>query len=192
MAHLLLSALRHRAADLGEQAFYLATDTYREALDQVREPLSVCSPTSYAAERFVHSLDNVEVFAEPWLRHLAGGFRSLGGWPRCQAAAARGLLPGMHVVGMTCSWTAASPRVVDGTTTPTTANHRRPGLIAWRSASLVGQRGRHRREAAGELPDGAAGRRPAPAHDPGLLSSSRRSTAAASPLETRSETHGGR
>lgn len=40
-AHLLLSALRHRAADLGEQALYLATDTYREALDQVREPLSV-------------------------------------------------------------------------------------------------------------------------------------------------------
>ncbi len=60
-AHLLLSALRHRAAELGEQALYLATDTYREALDQVREPLSVCSPTSYAAERFVHSLDGVEV-----------------------------------------------------------------------------------------------------------------------------------
>ena len=60
-AHLLLSALRHRAAELGEQALFLATDTYREALDQVREPLSVCSPTSYAAERFVHSLDGVEV-----------------------------------------------------------------------------------------------------------------------------------
>ena len=60
-AHLLLSALRHRAAELGEQALYLATDTYREALDQVREPLSVCAPTSYAAERFVHSLDRVEV-----------------------------------------------------------------------------------------------------------------------------------
>jgi deoxyribodipyrimidine photolyase-related protein len=60
-AHLLLSAMRRRAAELGEQALYLAGDTYREALDQVRGRVSVCSPTSYAAERFVRSLDRVEI-----------------------------------------------------------------------------------------------------------------------------------
>jgi hypothetical protein len=54
-AHLLLSALRHRAAELGEQALVLRVDTYDEALAQVGEPLSVVQPTSYAADRFVRS-----------------------------------------------------------------------------------------------------------------------------------------
>ncbi len=60
-AHLVLSALRHRAAELGDQAVFLQTRTYREALDKVNEPVSVCSPTSWAAEKFVHSLPAVEV-----------------------------------------------------------------------------------------------------------------------------------
>ncbi|OBJ55586.1 cryptochrome/photolyase family protein [Mycobacterium sp. 1423905.2] len=60
-AHLVLSALRHRAAELGEQALFLQTHTYREALDQVDGPLSVCQPTSWAADRFVRSLPHVEV-----------------------------------------------------------------------------------------------------------------------------------
>ena len=50
-AHLLLSALRHRAAELGDQAVFLQTDTYAEALDQVHEPLSVCAPTTWPARR---------------------------------------------------------------------------------------------------------------------------------------------
>jgi deoxyribodipyrimidine photolyase-related protein len=63
-AHLILSALRHRVAELGEQAIFLQTETYREALEQVRsadgpEPLSVCAPTSRGADRFVRSLDQV-------------------------------------------------------------------------------------------------------------------------------------
>src|SRR3954462_7845665 len=58
-AHLILSALRHRAAELGEQALFLQTETYREALAQVDEPLSVCAPTSRGADRFVRSLDQV-------------------------------------------------------------------------------------------------------------------------------------
>src|SRR4051794_24809926 len=37
-AHLLLSALRHRAAALGDQALFLQTGTYAEALDQVPGP----------------------------------------------------------------------------------------------------------------------------------------------------------
>jgi deoxyribodipyrimidine photolyase-related protein len=52
-AHLLLSALRHRALELGQQCTYLQVDTYDEALRQVDEPLSVVQPTSYAADRFV-------------------------------------------------------------------------------------------------------------------------------------------
>lgn len=60
-AHLVLSALRHRAAELGEQAVFLQTSSYREALDQLEEPVSVCQPTSWAADRFVQSLPSVEV-----------------------------------------------------------------------------------------------------------------------------------
>ena len=43
-AHLVLSALRHRAAELGDQAEFHQVDTYAEALDRVREPLTVCAP----------------------------------------------------------------------------------------------------------------------------------------------------
>src|ERR1700712_1710693 len=60
-AHLVLSALRHRAAELGDQATFLQTRTYREALGQLDEPLSVCQPTSWAADRFVRSLPDVDV-----------------------------------------------------------------------------------------------------------------------------------
>jgi deoxyribodipyrimidine photolyase-related protein len=68
-AHYILSAMRHRAAELGDQVIFLQTETYGEALRQVRssgdsEPLSVCSPTSRGAERFVRSLDGVEVLPE--------------------------------------------------------------------------------------------------------------------------------
>ena len=52
-AHLLLSGLRHRAAELGDQAIYLQVDTYDQALEQVDGELSVVQPTSWAADRFV-------------------------------------------------------------------------------------------------------------------------------------------
>jgi deoxyribodipyrimidine photolyase-related protein len=58
-AHLILSALRHRAADLGKQATFLQTESYAEALAAVQEPLTVCHPTSYAAARFVRSRPEV-------------------------------------------------------------------------------------------------------------------------------------
>ncbi|MEV8378949.1 cryptochrome/photolyase family protein [Kribbella sp. NPDC056861] len=60
-AHLVLSAMRHRAAELGDQVQYVKANTYGEARDKVRGELSVCSPTSYAAERFVRQLADVEV-----------------------------------------------------------------------------------------------------------------------------------
>jgi (6-4)DNA photolyase len=60
-AHLLLSALRHRAAELGERARFEQGETYRGALDALGERVSVCAPTSWAADRFVRALDGVEV-----------------------------------------------------------------------------------------------------------------------------------
>ncbi|HEX4018026.1 MAG TPA: cryptochrome/photolyase family protein [Frankiaceae bacterium] len=55
-AHLVLSAMRHRAAELGSQCQYVRAGTYREALASVREPLSVCHPTSWAALDLVQTL----------------------------------------------------------------------------------------------------------------------------------------
>ena len=55
-AHLVLSAMRHRAAELGDQVIYLVTDTYREGLRQVDEPLDVVQPTSWSAVHFVDQL----------------------------------------------------------------------------------------------------------------------------------------
>ena len=63
-AHLLLSALHHRAAELGERAVLLRTQTYDEALGELGEPVEVCAPTSRAADAFVRSRDDVEVVAE--------------------------------------------------------------------------------------------------------------------------------
>ena len=55
-AHLILSAMRHRAAELGERCTYLVTDTYREALAHVDGPLSVIQPTTWAALHLVDTL----------------------------------------------------------------------------------------------------------------------------------------
>ncbi len=51
-AHLVLSALRHRAAELGEQAVLVRADTYDQALEQVGD-VTVIQPTSRAADRWV-------------------------------------------------------------------------------------------------------------------------------------------
>lgn len=55
-AHIVLSALRHRARELGDRAHYITTTTYRSALGQVDCPLSVVDPTSWAARTFVRSV----------------------------------------------------------------------------------------------------------------------------------------
>ncbi|MEV4949006.1 cryptochrome/photolyase family protein [Streptomyces sp. NPDC053755] len=62
-AHLVLSAMRHRAAELGDRVTYLRADTYREALARVATgpSLTVHHPTSYAALRLVRSLPQVEI-----------------------------------------------------------------------------------------------------------------------------------
>jgi deoxyribodipyrimidine photolyase-related protein len=55
-AHLILSAMRHRAAELGDQCRFLQVDTYREGLRQVDEPLDVLQPTSWPAVHLVDQL----------------------------------------------------------------------------------------------------------------------------------------
>ncbi|WP_327410751.1 cryptochrome/photolyase family protein [Streptomyces sp. NBC_01281] len=66
-AHLVLSAMRHRAAELGDRARYIRADTYREGLREAvggvggRGTVTVHHPTSHAALRLVRSLDAVTV-----------------------------------------------------------------------------------------------------------------------------------
>ena len=62
-AHLILSALRHRARELGERAIYINADTYRSGFDEALsrlgvapEQVTVRAPTSYAARRLVADL----------------------------------------------------------------------------------------------------------------------------------------
>ncbi len=63
-AHLVLSAMRHRAAELGERCHYVRAGTYREGLARATAdagPLGVVHPTSWAALRFVEALDGVDL-----------------------------------------------------------------------------------------------------------------------------------
>ncbi|WP_345713657.1 cryptochrome/photolyase family protein [Kineococcus glutinatus] len=66
-AHLVLSALRHRAAELGGRAELVRAGTYAEALARAGvgapDPVSVCDPTSWGARRLVRRLDGVRVLA---------------------------------------------------------------------------------------------------------------------------------
>ncbi|MGW5639068.1 cryptochrome/photolyase family protein [Streptomyces sp. NPDC003832] len=62
-AHLVLSAMRHRAAELGDRVTYVRAETYREGLARAAgdSPVTVHHPTSYAALRLVCSLPRVTV-----------------------------------------------------------------------------------------------------------------------------------
>ncbi|MEU2119630.1 cryptochrome/photolyase family protein [Streptomyces sp. NPDC016459] len=62
-AHLVLSAMRHRAAELGDRVTYVKADTYREGLARAvgDGPVTVHHPTSRAALALVRSLANVTV-----------------------------------------------------------------------------------------------------------------------------------
>ena len=54
--HLVLSALRHAADELGERATLIRAGTYREALAEFGRPVTVFEPTSRAADAFVRRL----------------------------------------------------------------------------------------------------------------------------------------
>ncbi|MFI5735829.1 cryptochrome/photolyase family protein [Kribbella sp. NPDC051587] len=74
-AHLVLSAMRHRAAELGARVDYRQVGNYREALPD--RPLTVCQPTSYAADRFVRGLPRVQVLPA---RGFASSREVFGEW----------------------------------------------------------------------------------------------------------------
>lgn len=62
-AHLVLSAMRHRAAELGDRVTYVRADTYREGLRKAvgAAQVTVHHPTSHAALALVASMDGVTV-----------------------------------------------------------------------------------------------------------------------------------
>ncbi|MGW5303059.1 cryptochrome/photolyase family protein [Streptomyces griseoluteus] len=62
-AHLILSAMRHRAAELGDRALYVRAETYREGLREAvgAGRVTVHHPTSRAALGLVRSLERVRV-----------------------------------------------------------------------------------------------------------------------------------
>ncbi|MGI8532579.1 MAG: cryptochrome/photolyase family protein, partial [Geodermatophilaceae bacterium] len=55
-AHLVLSALRHRATELGARATLVRSETYAPAVHAAGDGLSVCAPTSHAARALVAGL----------------------------------------------------------------------------------------------------------------------------------------
>jgi deoxyribodipyrimidine photolyase-related protein len=59
-AHLVLSAMRHRAAELGDRCEYVQAQTYGEVVAGAG-PLSVSQPTSFGALRMVDAMPDVEV-----------------------------------------------------------------------------------------------------------------------------------
>jgi deoxyribodipyrimidine photolyase-related protein len=65
-AHLVLSAMRHRAAELGDRVTYVRAETYREGLRQAvpRGRVTVFPPTSRQAAGLVGGLDRVDVLGE--------------------------------------------------------------------------------------------------------------------------------
>ena len=84
-AQLVLSAMRHRAAELGDRCRYQRAGTYAEALDATRgptrasaaEPLTVIHPTSRAALAFVQARDDVRLLPP---RGFATSLEQFGTW----------------------------------------------------------------------------------------------------------------
>lgn len=61
-AHLVLSAMRHRAAELGDRVTYVRAETYAEGLERsAGDRLTVCHPTSRRALEFAGTRQGVEV-----------------------------------------------------------------------------------------------------------------------------------
>ncbi|MGS0686895.1 cryptochrome/photolyase family protein [Nakamurella sp. GG22] len=74
-AHLVLSAMRHRAAELGDRCDYRKASTYAEAVGSA--PVSVCHPTSFAALGLVERMPTVRVLPA---RGFATGMAEFRSW----------------------------------------------------------------------------------------------------------------
>ncbi|MCF2527214.1 cryptochrome/photolyase family protein [Yinghuangia soli] len=80
-AHLILSAMRRRAAELGDRVRYVRAETYRDGLQEAlgTARVTVHHPTSHAALRLVRSLDNVTVLPARGFLVPHDAFRSWAG-----------------------------------------------------------------------------------------------------------------
>ena len=87
-ALLILSSLRHRAAELGDRVEYVRVGDYDEL--EPRDDLEVVDPTSWAARRFVRGL-GVEILPSRGVHDRGVRLRLLGGGS--QAPRDGGLLP---------------------------------------------------------------------------------------------------
>jgi (6-4)DNA photolyase len=81
--HLVMSGLRHAAADLGERATLIRAGTYTEALRRYGRPVLVHEPTSFAAAAFVERLRDrglvVEILPTPTFALPRNDFRQWAG-----------------------------------------------------------------------------------------------------------------
>ncbi|MEW1633087.1 cryptochrome/photolyase family protein [Streptomyces sp. NPDC093801] len=80
-AHLVLSAMRHRAAELGDRVRYVRAETYAEGLREVvgEAPVTVHHPTSRAAYGLVGSMPAVRVLPARGFLVPQAAFRSWAG-----------------------------------------------------------------------------------------------------------------
>jgi deoxyribodipyrimidine photolyase-related protein len=82
-AHLVLSAMRHVAAELGERCSYVRTETYRgglaKAVDTAAE-LEVIQPTSWAAVHFVDGLAEERAISRLPARGFSSSRQEFGDW----------------------------------------------------------------------------------------------------------------
>ena len=145
-AQLVLSAMRHRAAELGDRVTYVRAEEYAGAVREhvADDPVEVVHPTSYAALGLVERLGkemDLTVLDPRGFATGRGDFEALGrrSWPG--AVVDGGLLPrGAAARTAYCSTVPSRPGVA-GTTTTTTASHPRRALT--RSA-YPGRRGPRR------------------------------------------------
>ena len=161
-AHLVLSAMRHRAAELGDRVTYVQADGYADAVRSVGRPIEVIHPTSYAAlglvERLGEELDLTRP-ASQGVRHRARGLRGLGGRSGSAAAADGGLLPGGAAAAR------RTPRRRRPRRRPLELRPRQPRATAEgrddarRTRPLLARRGRDRRAGARRPRPVGAGRR---------------------------------
>lgn len=79
-AHLVLSAMRHRAAELGERCRYVRAETYHDGLAEAPGPLEVIQPTSWAALRFVDRLAEERTIARLPARGFSASRQEFGVW----------------------------------------------------------------------------------------------------------------
>jgi deoxyribodipyrimidine photolyase-related protein len=103
-AHLILSALRHRAAELGERALLVRARTFREALARVGEPLEVCHPSSRAGLALARSVPGLTVLPP---RGFLTSRASFAAWADAQR-------PGPLRLTDFYQWARREHRVLDG------------------------------------------------------------------------------